>query len=292
MGTAAGLAAAAAAVTTATTVALCDGEQVNWKLTLGLSAAAAVMAGGVAAVVLGLSDTDDESEETADSVGDGGGPILGCEVLPMPPRGPARLQGDDNINSCIVLDNGLDTRVAWGVASAKGRRQYMEDEWCAGIIVPQVPDEAAGDDNPAQTPSATGAEGVDVSSADNVAVDTVTTDKKTKAGDPLYIVGVFDGHGGKSCSHYASRNILSQVGKNLSRVSQLAAPKGAVESAIATLESQMTGRDALQCGTTVREQIRVAIQPVNICSCNRAMALVWLPSLCSRNRECFGCFNP
>lgn len=277
MGAAAGLAAAAAAATTATTVALCDSEPVNWKLTLGLSAAAAVMAGGVAAVVLGLSDADDESDETADSVGDGGGPILGCSVLPMPPRGPARTQRDDtNISSCIVLDNGFDTRVAWGVASAKGRRQYMEDEWCAGIIVPQVLDEeeaaaaaateaeggGGGDDD------ANSAAAGDGAAAGTDSTSTAATGKNTKAGDPLYVVGVFDGHGGKSCSHFASRNILSQVGKHLSRVSQLAAPKGAVESAIATLESQMTGRDALQCGTTVRGQTSSASREVQVGCCN------------------------
>ena len=250
-------AAAVAVITTAatTTVAICDGkssssskgsDQLDWKLTLGISALAAVLAGGVAALVMGRSGASDEDAAAAlleDAVpvdaAESGRPVRGCTVLPMPPRG---LQAEGSSGG-IVLNNGLGTRVSWGVASAQGPRRTMEDEWCAGIIVPHV-DEDEGVERGAA--GADGAAGIAGAAAVGAA-----------AADPLYVVGVFDGHGGGMCSNWAARNMLQQVGRNISVESQLAAPRGAVEAALATLESQMTGKEAFLCGTTVRARAGV-----------------------------------
>jgi len=214
-------------------VALCSNDEhaVNWKLTLGLSAAAAVVAGGVAALFAGRTD---ESAQDAAAIGAVDGvAVSGCQILPMPPRGTAK---NDESGQTIVLDNGCNTRVTWGVASAKGRRNYMEDEWCAGIIVPQIASDEQGDSSEGEDESK--AEQNDASGA-------------TQAGNPLYIVGVFDGHGGGMCSKWASRNMLAEVTKGISRLSQVTAPQGVVETALAALEGQMVGKDAMTCGTTV-----------------------------------------
>ncbi len=256
-------AAALLATTSAAGVALCressDGEpSVNWKLTLGLGAAAAVVVGGVATLLASRSSANDSGDDGDDGGGgdsddgssagvDDGGAVSSCKVLPMPTRGLWKPGA-----SSIVLGNEHRTRVSWGVASDQGPRQHMEDEWCAGIIVPQVvvePESAS-----TSISANASASNDDTKRGDGDATPAppaAALPAATKEGDPLFVVGVFDGHGGGACSKHAAMNLLSQVGQHITRASQVRSPQGVVDAAISELEKQMTGPAAVNCGTTV-----------------------------------------
>ena len=106
---------------------------------------------------------------------------------------------------------------------------------------------------------------------------------------PLFVAGVFDGHGGGAMSKLASRNFLREFATHITSAADVRAPQRALTDTMLSLDAQMVGDEAMTCGTTaivlaITGQGQLFVVRVCVpCACERACACA---CLCACVCEC------